>query len=140
MRDIMLILHFIGLAMGVGTAFAHAFLGAASSKMSSEEATKFNLNTLALSRMGNIGLILLIISGIYLLLPYWNSLLSLPYLMLKLVLVVVLTILIAMISLLGQKALKSHQPEIQFKKMELLGKIALTVSIAIVIVAVRVFH
>ncbi|HUH73724.1 MAG TPA: hypothetical protein VLZ75_04895 [Chitinophagales bacterium] len=140
MRDTMLILHFIGLAMGVGTAFAHAFLGAATSKMPSEEATKFNLNTLALSRMGNIGLVLLIVSGIYLLLPYWNSILSLSFLMLKLVLVVVLTILIGMISILGQKALKSHQPEIQFNQMELLGKIALTVSIAIVIVAVRVFH
>lgn len=27
MRDIMLILHFIGLAMGLGTAFAHMFIG-----------------------------------------------------------------------------------------------------------------
>lgn len=140
MRDTMLILHFIGLAMGLGTAFAHAFLGSATSKMSNEEVIKFNLNTSALSRMGNIGMLLLIVSGIYLLIPYWNSLLTFPFLILKLVLVIVLIVLIGMISIIGQKSFKSNQPEIQFKKMELLGKIALTVSITIVIIAVRVFH
>lgn len=136
----MLIIHFIGLAMGLGTAFAHAFLGSATSKMSNEEVIKFNLNTSALSRMGNIGMLLLIVSGIYLLIPYWNSLLTFPFLILKLVLVIVLIVLIGMISIIGQKSFKSNQPEIQFKKMELLGKIALTVSITIVIIAVRVFH
>ncbi len=140
MRDTMLIIHFIGLAMGLGTAFAHAFLGSATSKMSNEEVIKFNLNTSALSRMGNIGMLLLIVSGIYLLIPYWNSLLTFPFLILKLVLVIVLIVLIGMISIIGQKSFKSNQPEIQFKKMELLGKIALTVSITIVIIAVRVFH
>lgn len=32
MREVMLIFHFIGLTMGLGTGFAHAFLGAAVTK------------------------------------------------------------------------------------------------------------
>ena len=94
MREVMLILHFIGLAMGLGTSFAHAFLGIATSKMSSEEATKFRLHSLALSRMGHIGIALLIISGLYLIIPYWTILPSSPLLVLKLVLVVILVVLI----------------------------------------------
>ena len=67
MREVMLILHFIGLTMGLGTSFAHAFLGIATAKMSAEEIIKFRLHTMVLSKMGNIGIILLVISGLYLL-------------------------------------------------------------------------
>ena len=69
----MLILHFIGLAMGLGTTFAHAFLGMAVSKMTSEEAIKFRLHSLVLSKMGNIGIVLLIFSGLYLITPFWTK-------------------------------------------------------------------
>ncbi len=41
MREVMLILHFIGLTMGLGTSFAHAFLGIITSKMPADEATNF---------------------------------------------------------------------------------------------------
>src|SRR5690554_7083077 len=78
MRDIMLILHFIGLAMGLGTAFAHAFLGFSASKLSKDDAIKLKSNTQILGKMGNIGLVLLLVSGVYLILPYWYSLLLLP--------------------------------------------------------------
>src|SRR5690554_7389948 len=84
MRDTMLILHFIGLAMGLGTAFAHAFLGFASSKLSKDEAIKLKSNTKILGRMGSIGLILLLVSGVYLILPFWNALAYMPMLQIKL--------------------------------------------------------
>ncbi len=135
----MLILHFIGLAMGLGTSFAHAFLGIATSKMSSEEATKFRLHSLALSRMGHIGIALLIISGLYLIIPYWTILPSSPLLVLKLVLVVILVVLISLINLSTKKARKGDA-EVQLKKMEQLGKMTLMLSLIIVILAVYIFH
>lgn len=139
MREVMLILHFIGLAMGLGTSFAHAFLGIATSKMSSEEATKFRLHSLALSRMGHIGIALLIISGLYLIIPYWTILPSSPLLVLKLVLVVILVVLISLINLSTKKARKGDA-EVQLKKMEQLGKMTLMLSLIIVILAVYIFH
>ena len=48
----MLILHFIGLAMGLGTSFAHAFLGISTAKMSPEEVVKFRVYSLVLGNMG----------------------------------------------------------------------------------------
>lgn len=139
MRDIMLILHFIGLAMGLGTSFGFMFLGIAGGKMEKEERIKFQLNSMALSRMGQIGLILLIISGVALMPPFWSMLPSSPVLIAKLVLVLVLSALVGIIAPIAKKA-HQGEAEAQLKKIEPLGKIALLVGVAIVVLAVYFFH
>lgn len=139
MREIMLIFHFIGLTMGLGTSFAHAFLGAATAKMSPEEVIKFRVHSLVLGRMGNVGIILLVVSGLYLITPYWSILTTLPLLMIKLALVVVLAILIIMINLLAKKAM-AGDAEVQLKKMAKLGKMTLLLGVSIVVLAVYIFH
>ena len=73
MREEMLVVHLVGLIMGVGTSFSFIFLGIAGSKLEKEERLKFALNTFPLARMGHIGLTLLIISGGYLMTPFWGS-------------------------------------------------------------------
>jgi uncharacterized membrane protein len=64
MFPVLLILHFIGLALGVGTGFAMMTLGKASADLSPEERTKFMLRASVLSKNGSIGLGLLILSGL----------------------------------------------------------------------------
>ncbi|MCB0569364.1 MAG: hypothetical protein KDC66_06365 [Phaeodactylibacter sp.] len=141
MREVLLFIHFIGLAMGLGTSLAFMFLGMASAKMEKAEALKFRLNTLALSRMGHIGLALLLASGIALMTPHWSELASMPLLMAKLALVIVLGALIGMISSVGKKVkMGGADSEAHFKKLETLGKVALLTSLAIVVLAVTVFH
>jgi len=135
----MLILHFIGLTMGLGTGFAHAFLGFITTKMKSDEAMQFRLHSLVLSRMGHIGIALLLISGFYMITPYWKLLGSMPLLVVKLVLVGILIVLITLISIAGSKAKKGYAEE-HLKKMELLGKFTLLIGIAIVVIAVYIFH
>lgn len=135
----MLIIHFVGLALGLGTSFANLFLGIASAGMEANDARKFRLGTLALGRMGYIGLALLIISGIYLIIPYWQVLPSIPLLIAKLVLVIVLVVVVAMINSAGARA-KAGDADAQFKKIKPLGKIALVVALLIVVLAVSVFH
>lgn len=139
MRDIMLILHFIGLAMGVGTSIGFMILGIAGSKLEPEERLKFQLNTLALGRMGHIGLVLLVLSGGALMTPHWSSLADTPLLIVKFVLVLVLGALIGMISSRAKKA-KQGDAETHLKKIEPLGKLALLTGLAIVVLAVYVFH
>ena len=46
MREVMLIVHFIGLAMGLGTSFGFVFLGIAASKLQKEDTKKFMLTRL----------------------------------------------------------------------------------------------
>ena len=137
MRDVMLIIHFIGLAMGIGTSFTFMFLVIASSRMEEKEGRKFRLNTFALSKMGHIGLALLFISGGYLMTPYWKTLTTSPLLITKLVLA--LAAFIGIISSAANKAKKSDA-ETHLKKIESLGKLALLTGLAIVVLAVYIFH
>lgn len=139
MRETMLIVHFIGLTMGLGTGFAHAFLGSIASKMTAEEAIKFRMHSLVLSKMGHIGITLLLISGLYMITPYWKVLSSMPLLIAKLSLVVVLITLISLIGIAAKKA-KNGDAAVQLKKMETLGKLTLLVGLAIVVLAVKNFH
>jgi len=139
MREVMLILHFIGLVMGMGTGFAHAFLGIATPKMSADEATRFRMHTLVLGKMGHTGIGLLIVSGLYLITPYWQMLPTSPLLMLKLALVVILLIVLILISSTAKKA-KQGDAELHLKKIQQLGKITLPLSIIIVILAIYIFH
>ncbi|MBK7407164.1 MAG: hypothetical protein IPL49_19175 [Saprospirales bacterium] len=139
MKEFALIIHFIGLAMGLGTSLAFMFLGIAASKMEKKEALKFQSNTLALSRMGQIGLVLLTISGLYLMAPYWGALPSNPLMIAKLALAIVLILLIMRITAAGNKS-QSGDAENQLKKTTRMGKLALLTALSIVVVAVFVFH
>ena len=139
MRDVMLIAHFIGLVMLIGTSFAFMFLRMASSRMEEKEAQKFILNTFVLSKMAHIGLALLIISGGYLMTPYWNSLASLPLLIAKLALVLALAAFVGMLSSAAKKA-KKGDAETHLKRILPLGRLALLTGLTIVILAVYVFH
>jgi uncharacterized membrane protein len=139
MREAMLIIHFIGLAMGIGTSFAFMFLGIKASSLEKEESVKFSLNTLVLSRMGQIGLTLLVLSGGYLMTPYWKVLGSMPLLIAKLVLVLVLGAVVGIASSKAKKAAAGNTEE-ELKKIRPLGMIGLATGLAIVVLAVLVFH
>ena len=138
MREVMLILHIIGIVMGMGTGFAHTFLGMSMAKMKQEEAMKLSVQALALTKMGNIGIILAVLSGIYLIIPFSSSLSENPLLILKLVLVFTLAVLITMINLFSTKVLNGEA--VYLKKIEKLGKICMILDISIIILAVSVFH
>jgi len=139
MREAMLIVHLLGLAMGLGNSFAFMFLGIAGSKMEKEEGKKFALNTFAMSRMGHIGITMLIISGLYLMTPFWMTLNARPLLIAKLILVLVLTISIIVTSVYAKRA-KNGNTESNLKKIATLGKVSLLSGIGIVLLAVLTFH
>ncbi len=139
MRELFLIIHFIGLAMGLGTSFAFMFLGFAAAKLERSEAMTFQKRIFVLSKMGHIGLTLLVVSGLYLMTPYWKSLGNTPLLIAKLVLVLVLGALMGMISSRAKKAADSSDPAM-YKQIESLGKGSMLVALSIVVLAVLVFH
>ena len=139
MRDAMLIVHFLGLAMGLGTSFAFMFLGIKQSKLDKEERRKLALNTSILGTMGHIGLTMLIISGLYLMTPFWQTLHARPLLIIKLVLVLVLSITIVFSSIYSQRARKGGSAS-NLRKLAVLGKVSLLTAISIVFLAVLIFH
>jgi hypothetical protein len=139
MKDAMLIVHFLGLAMGLGTSLGFMFLGFAGSKMEKSEAQKFTLNSFALSKMGQTGLVLLVLSGLYLLNPFWQNLSQMPLLITKLVLVLVLGALIGIISSNAKKA-KAGDTEKYLNRIKPLGMLSLLTVLTILILAVLIFH
>jgi uncharacterized membrane protein len=71
--------------------------------------------------------------------PYWKTIPSSPLLILKLSLVVILMVLITLIYFSVKKA-RNGDAENQLKRLQGLGKLTLLVGVAIVIVAVFIFH
>jgi uncharacterized membrane protein len=141
MREPMLIFHFIGLAMGLGTSFGMMFLARAASKMSKEDGQKFMLNALAMSRMGQIGLVILLLTGGYLMTAngknLWSTLMDNHMLLTKLVLFLVLG---AALGIIGSKAKKAKNGDMaQLDKIRPFGMLALISGLAIVVLAVLVF-
>jgi uncharacterized membrane protein len=138
MREAMLTIHFLGLAMGLGTSFAVLFLGMASAQMEPAKGREFMLNVTHIGRMGHVGIVLLLISGGYLMTPYWSTLGDNPLLIAKLVLYVVLAGLVGMITSLTRKA-RGGRLEVMPKAV-LMGRLAMLIGITIVILAVSIFH
>lgn len=139
MRDIMLIVHFIGLALGLGAGFAHLFLGLATKGMDAEQTAQFRIKTLPINIMSKIGLVLLILSGGYLMTPYWSNLAAMPLLHVKFTLVGLILILLIPMSIFAKKAKKNNDAS-QLKKIKVLGRIILALTITCVILAVKQFH
>jgi uncharacterized membrane protein len=138
MRETMLILHFVGLAMGVGAGLAFLFLGINAGKMEPAKRREYLLGAHPIARMGQFGLLLLVITGTGLMTPYWRALGQMPLLIAKLCLVLVLGAIIGINSSLMRKARKD--PNVPVTKMATLGRFALLTSLTIVVLAVLVFR
>ena len=139
MRDIMLITHFIGLTMSLGTGFANLFLGMAAAKLEPAERGKFMSNTLVLMRMGHTGLGLLLLSGFYLITPYWKIIGDMPVLMAKLTCVGLLVIMVSIITVIAKKAQREGNPAM-LMKLKPFGMLNFFLGITIVVLAVLSFH
>jgi uncharacterized membrane protein len=136
-HDIFLFIHFIGLAMAVGTGFANLFLASATSKMEPAERGAFMSKAAVLVRMGQIGLGLLLLSGFALATPYWKLMGSMPTFIAKLSCVGLLIIMVTITSLMARKA--KTDPSI-FAKLRPLGLFNFILGLTIVILAVFTFH
>lgn len=141
MYKILLILHFIGLALGVGAAFANLTLGIASRKLAPEDRLKFGLHSFVLSKNGSIGLVLLLVSGIGMMLLRgvgatfaWGG----PALHAKLTLVVLLMGALGYMQVL-QKRARAENGGPALAKIPTLGRAMLLLGLGIIICAVIAF-
>lgn len=138
MYETFLILHFLGIAAGVGVAFAMPVLGAVAARMPAGEGDQFMLRAAALSKLSAAGLSVAILSGGALMglshglwqaggWPFW----------LKLALVAALVAVLGAIHLQQSKAARGTDAALAL--LPKLGATALALSIAIVVLAVVAF-
>lgn len=141
MYEVFLILHFLGLALGVGTSFAFLTLGLSTKSLTPEQRTEFMLKASVLSKNGSIGLALLIISGIGFLVTRgvgevmrWGG----GAFHTKLLLVAVLAGLVGYLQVLLKKARRAGGGP-TMATIPKLSRLTLLISVTIVILAVIAF-
>jgi len=142
MLDLWLILHFLGVALGVGTGFAMFRLGVSTKNLPPAERGAFMQRAGVLSLNGSIGLSLLIVSGVGLLLTRgadvvmaWGG----SWFHIKLTLVVILIGLFGYMQVLMRKA-RSADGAAAAARIPILSPIMLLVAVSIIISAVLAFH
>jgi len=136
-----LFLHFIGLALGVGTSFAMPVLGAATRDLAPEERAKFMLRASALRKNGSYGLAILILSGLAMLLlrgPAATFAWGGGAFHLKLTLVVILCGVFGYAQSVQKKVREAGGGPLM-AKLPKLGFVMLALSVAIVASAVAAF-
>ena len=142
MYEAVLILHMLGIAVGVGTSIFMAGLGIRTQKLSADAATNLMMQVgPTASLLGAAGYLILVVTGVLML--WWSDWVLAEgggaWFWIKIGLVVVLGGLLAMIHRFSAAVRSSETPEAGMAKLETLGKAALAASIGIVIAAVLAF-
>lgn len=142
MQDTLLILHFVGLSLGVGTSFAMMRLGMALKEAPPAERGLVMKYALSISKNGGIGLGLLLLTGLGMLFTRGVSTVFAsggPAFHVKLLLVVILSGLLGYSQVLI-KRMRERQDAAAAATMQKIGPVMLFTGLAIVICAVLAFH
>ena len=139
---ILFVLHFLGLAMGLSVSFSHMVLGVLMAKAAPAEKAVLGRFPPLMSRVGNIGLALLWLSGLGLVQFKWGGFAnigSMPWQFhAKLTLVIILSGLIGFLQ--AQQRRLAPGDAAGMARLQTLGKVAFLVAVTIVIFAVMAFE
>lgn len=142
MQDFLLIIHFLGLALGVGTSFATLRLGLATKDLPPAERAQFFKHAIALGKNGSLGLALLIASGLGMLFTRGVSTVFSSggvAFHVKLTLVLVLAGLLGFSQVLV-KRVREKQDAQAMATLAKVGPVMLLTGLGIVVAAVLAFH
>lgn len=140
MYGVLLFLHFVGLAMGVGTSFAMFTIGLSVGKMQPADRGPFYAKVSVISKNGSIGLLLLLLSGAGMLLARPGLFSAAGGLFhAKLAVVAVMVALVGYMQVLMRKA-KREGGGPAMALLPKLGRIGLLLSLIVVALAVAAFH
>ena len=139
MKQILLLLHFLGLISGTGAGLAVYVIGMLAGRFDPACRRDVLIHLFPLRYLSYFGLLLLILSGGMMISPYWPGIAGNHWLVAKLALVFVLVALAA-IGAYQMHRIKLGKGESAFKMLGLAGKLSLVASLAVVLCAVYSFH
>jgi len=142
MLDFLLILHFIGLALGVGTGFAMLTLGLSTADMAPADRGAFMRRASVITRNGAIGLTLLILSGVGLVMARgvqmvmaWGG----PMFHVKLTLVAIMIGVFGYLQVLLRQS-RSADGAAAAARIPIVSRVMLVLGVSVVVFAVLAFH
>ena len=140
LNKILLMLHFVGLAMGLAVGFANMAMVAVMSKAAPAERAILGRFPLVMSKVGKIGLALLLVTGVAMVYTRWAGFSSIVFwtFHVKLTAVVLLVIVVGYISMLERKLKKGDQTAML--KIQKAGPVAFALVLVAVIFAVLTFN
>ena len=139
---VLLMIHFLGLALGVGASFAMITLGIASAGLEPVERRTFMLRAMAVSKNGSIGFLLLVLSGLGMFFmrgPASVFAAGGPAFHAKLTLVVIMAGVLGYSQVLRKRAREAGDAK-AMAALPKVGTALLALSIAIVVAAVIAFQ
>jgi uncharacterized membrane protein len=135
----LLVLHFLGLAMGFAAGFGHMVMAGLMAKATPDERRTLSRFPPAIARVGDIGLVLLWLTGLTLVFVKWQGFGNMPALFhAKLTAVVLMTLAIGFIHSLGKKIAAGDPAAIA--KAQATGKVVFLLAVTIVTLAVWTFN
>lgn len=138
LNQVLLILHFLGLAMGLAVPFSNIVMQGLIGKAAPQEKAVLARFPPSMSRVGDIGLALLWTTGLTMVFTKWGGFGSLPWQFhVKLTAVVILTLLVGYIHALMGKARKGDMAAAA--RIKVVGNVALLAALTAVIFAVLTF-
>ena len=143
MYDLLLILHFIGITLSVGTGFAFMALGMGTKDMALPERGAFMLRAFVIGRNGSVGLVLLLLSGIGMVLKQGGfAIVAETYgwpLRIKMILVLIIICLVGYMESLMKKAKRDKGGPVM-AKIPKVGPVLLFTALCTIVCAVLAFH
>lgn len=138
-NKILLMLHFVGLAMGLSVAFANMTMAVLISRAAAPEKLILGRFPLAMTRVGMIGLALLWATGLTMVFTRWHGFSTLPSTFhIKLTAVVLLTITVGYIQHLEKRVRRGDSAAVA--RIETVGKVAFALALIAIIFAVLTFN
>lgn len=135
----MLIFHFLGLVMSLGSMITFLVMRRSCSKVSSFESEYLLQNVRRFLRMSHIGLGIMFVTGGYLMTPYWGTLAQMPLLHIKFTIFLLWYGTLIALSIYTKKAVKS-QIKLCDPRIGFLSMISVVFGISAVVMAVSQFH
>ena len=138
LNEILLILHFVGLAMGLAVPFANMVLQGVAANASPPEKTVLARVPPAMSRVGDIGLTLLLVTGVTMVFTKYGGFAVMPWqFQVKMAAVVLLVALVGYIHMLMGKARKGDAAAVA--RIPAVGRITFLLALIAVVFAVLTF-
>jgi hypothetical protein len=138
-RDILLLIHFMGLVMGAGSGFALFVIGFLSKQFPESTRAEILVKLFPLRYISYLGLLLLLVSGIPLLIPYGAAIHLMPLVMVKLTAVLIIVSL-SIYGTLQMQLAKKGNLGVYLKRLKLVGQLSFLFSLIAIICAVYSFH